>query len=102
MSIHRALEADRAGEPVRVYHKNGSLKRTASRVWTHPLDEWCVACESNGRILPRHVKRGDVTPTPESLASDRAALKRRAERPRRGRGTARAALDAINAAKEEA
>ena len=101
MSIRKALEADRAGEPVRVYHINGGARRDASRVWTHQLDEWCVACESGGRILPHHVKRGDVSPRPDDVTRDKAKLAARGARRRRGRGGAREALAALNDRKEQ-
>lgn len=47
-----AFEADREGNPVRVYHA------TKTRAWTHPLEERpdCVACQE-GR-LPDKIKEG--------------------------------------------
>jgi hypothetical protein len=86
-------EADKNGTVLRVYHDNHTEKRIASRAWTHPVDEWCITCETHGRLMPVHIRAGEMSPTPDTLKKDRAALTE--PRARKGRGGAREALAAL-------
>ena len=69
MSIRKRVECARDGiTPLRVYHDNDDRPRkTATYVWTHPLDESCVACDTGGKRLPAHIKKG--LPRPEGATT---------------------------------
>jgi hypothetical protein len=52
-----AIEVDRNGKKVRVYHRAGTIddRRDERYSWTHPVGEACEAC-TNGTI-PAAIRR---------------------------------------------